>query len=135
VLPVGGELLYGLGGCLEKGRIGRPLVASDEAAQTLGNGEREHEMVAGQLPAHLGFKPLPGLVMLAGGTMAIPARAVNNMSPSTLLTLVISLARLDSAALHYGIDGLFMLLWHVVAKAVYVVGTKGAEDLTYRCHS
>jgi hypothetical protein len=92
-------------------------------------------MMAGQLPGHLGFKPLPGFVVLAGGTMAIPARAVDDMALSTLLTLVISVARLMGAALHYGIDGLFVLLWHIVSKAVYVVGTEGAEDLTYRCHS
>jgi hypothetical protein len=73
VLRVRGELLYGPGRCADSGRIGDVLVAPDEAAQILWNREREHEMMTGQLPAHLGFEPLPRLVVLACGTMAIPA--------------------------------------------------------------
>ena len=44
---VGNKLPDGFGGCLEQRRIGRPLVAPNESAQTLGNGEGHHEMMAG----------------------------------------------------------------------------------------
>jgi hypothetical protein len=105
-------------------------VAPDKAAQSLGDREGEHEMVSGQLPFHLSFEPLPALAMLAGGTMAIPAGAENKMSPSAVLTLKVGVARIMGAALHDGVDGLFVFLRHVAAEAVEVLGTEGAEDLT-----
>ena len=60
VFPVVVEFFYGLGGRFEKGRTGDPLVAPDEPAQTLGNSEGDHEMMAGKPAGSSGFQATPG---------------------------------------------------------------------------
>lgn len=70
---IAGEFFQGLGRGFEHCGIGGTLVAADEASQLLGYRERDHEMVAGQLPLHLLFQPLLRLVVLAYRAVAIPA--------------------------------------------------------------
>jgi hypothetical protein len=92
-------------------------------------------MMAGKLPVHLGFKPLPGFQVLAGGTVTIAARSVNDMLVPALLALEISDAGLFGSTLHDSRDGFSMFLGHVLTEAGYILGTEGAEDLSYRCHN
>ena len=59
----------------EQGLVADVLVASDEGSQGFGHGEGDHEVVGGELIFEFLSQPLPGLVTLAGGAMAIPAGA------------------------------------------------------------
>src|ERR671922_1260477 len=55
---------------LEQGSISEALMAADERPELVWDGKGEHEMRSGQLPLHLSFQPLSGLVVLAAGTVA-----------------------------------------------------------------
>jgi len=72
-------------------------MAPDEAAQTVGNREGHHEMMAGKLAVHLSFKPLSGLEVLAGWAMAVATRTVKGVEASTWLALEVSEASLLGA--------------------------------------
>ena len=135
VFPVVVEFFYGLGGRFEKGRTGDPLVAPDEPAQTLGNSEGDHEMMAGKPAVHPGFKPLPGFRVPAGGAVTIAARSVNGMLVPALLAFQVGDAGLFGSTLHDSRDGFSMFLGHVLTEAGYVLGTEGAEDLGYPCRN
>lgn len=124
-----GEFLHGLGGCLEKSRVGHALMASNEAAQGFGNGEGDHEVVAGKLSPDLGLQPLPGFQMLAGGAMAVAARLIYDVEVSALLALEAGDSCFFGAAGSDRIDGLSVLPVHVVPEAFKVLGTEGGEDL------
>ena len=69
--------LRGTGRGLEKSRAGQPLVAANEATKALGDGEGEHEVMAGKLPVDPAFEPLAGFKVLTGGAVAIAAGAMH----------------------------------------------------------
>jgi len=62
---------------LEHGAVGSLLMAAAEGPELFGYGEGEHEVVAGQSPLKLGIEPLAALEVLALGTVAIAAGAVD----------------------------------------------------------
>jgi hypothetical protein len=64
------------------------LVFANEAAQVCWDGKREQEMVTGELPFHLFFEPLPALVVLTSGAMAISTGAMDPMELAALLALI-----------------------------------------------
>jgi hypothetical protein len=59
-------------------------MTAHKAAQLPGNCEGDHEVVAGQLPVELSFKPLPGFVILAGWTVTVAAGTENDLGLATL---------------------------------------------------
>ena len=73
------QFLHCFGGSLEQGRVGSPLVLTDESAQTLRDGKGDEEMMTGELPFHLLFEPQPGFMMLTGRAMAISTGAIDPM--------------------------------------------------------
>src|SRR5512136_1534154 len=70
-LFIGYQLFNRFGGSFKQGGVGRPLVLTDETAQALRDGKGEHEMVTWELAFELFVQPLPALVVLTGGAMAI----------------------------------------------------------------
>ena len=71
VMLIRSKFLHSFGGGLEQGRVRYPLVLTNEAAQILRDGKGEEEVMTGELPFHLLFEPLPALMVLTGGAMAI----------------------------------------------------------------
>jgi hypothetical protein len=71
VMLIRSKFLHSFGGGLEQGSVRYPLVLTNESAQILRDGKSEQEMVTGELPFHLFFEPLPGLMVLTSGAMAI----------------------------------------------------------------
>ena len=88
IMFIQSKLLNSFGGSLEQGRVGYPLVFANEAAQVLRDGKREQEMVTGELPFHLFFEPLPALVVLTSGAMAISTGAMDPVEVAALLALI-----------------------------------------------
>ena len=98
------ELLYGLRGGLEEGRISRALMTTNEPTETFGHRERDHEMMPGKLAIHLSFKPLTCLNVLTGWAVAIAEVSVDDVEVSTVLTFVIRNPCLPGAAGDHGIS-------------------------------
>jgi len=61
--------------------------------------------MAGEPALHLGFKPLPALLVLTCRAMAVAARAVNDVEVSTFFTLIIGDSCLLGAACNHRIGG------------------------------
>jgi len=59
---------------------------AQEAAQLSGHCEGHHEMVTGQTLFQLFSQPLPGFVMLSGGTVTVAAGTKNGNRPQTVIT-------------------------------------------------
>jgi len=88
VMFIRSKFLHSFGGSFEQGRVRRPLVLTNESAQILWDREGEHEMMTGELPPHLLFQPLSGLMVLTGRAMAISTGAIDPMELATLLALI-----------------------------------------------
>jgi hypothetical protein len=116
-LFIGDQFLNRFGGSLEQGGVGRPLVVTDEAAQTLRDGKGEHEVVTWELPFHLFVQPLPALVVLAGGAMAISTGAMDAMKLATRLALIQGNPTGLGATGDDGIDDLSVCMGHCLGKA------------------
>lgn len=116
-LFIGDQLLHRFGGSFKQGRISYSLVLANEAAQTLRDGKREQEMVAGELSFHLFLQPLPALLVLTGGAMAISTRAIDPMELAALLALIEGDPTGLSATSEDGIDDLAVCLRHEMGKA------------------
>jgi len=134
IVFIEGEFFDGLRGSFKQGRIGDLLVLTDEAAQTLRDGKGEQEMVTGELPFHLFFKPLPALLVLAGGTMTVSAGAIESVELATFFALIDSHPIGLGAAGDDGIDDFTVDRRHGLGIAFEVLGTKGSEDLIDGCH-
>jgi hypothetical protein len=70
---VGGEVLDGAAGGVEEGAVAEAMMSADEAPQLGGEGEGEEEVGSGQEALLLDPEPVPALVVLAGGAVAIAA--------------------------------------------------------------
>jgi hypothetical protein len=67
------QFFQGLEGSEKQGSLGDPLIESHEPANLLGHRKGDHEVMSRHLPIQLFRKPLPGLVVLTGRTMAVAA--------------------------------------------------------------
>jgi hypothetical protein len=104
VMLIRSKFPHSFGGSLEQGRVRYPLVFTNESAQILRDGISEQEMVTGELPFHLFLQPLPGLMVLTSGAMAISTGAIDPMELATLLALVKGNATDLGATADDGID-------------------------------
>ena len=134
VMLIRSKFLHSFGGGLEQGRVSDPLVLSDESAQILRDRKGEQEMVTGELPFHLFFKPLPALLVLAGGTMTVSTGAIESVELATFFALIDSHPIGLGAAGEDGIDDFMVDRRHGLDIAFEVLGTKGSEDLIDGCH-
>jgi hypothetical protein len=119
------KFLHSFGGGLEQGRVGYPLVLTNESAQILRDGKSEQEMVTGELPFDLFLQPLSGLMVLTSGAVAISTGAIDPMELATLLALIKGLG----ATGEDGIHDLAVCFRHEMGIALQVLGAESSEDL------
>lgn len=108
-LGIGGEGFQGTRGCREECAIADTLMRTEKRPQRLRHGEGQHEMVTGQLPLELFFKPLVGVAVLASWTVPITAGAVNGMRLPTGIALIDDGSRVFGATVDHGADHLAVL--------------------------
>jgi len=85
---IGSQGGHGLGRGCEHGTVSGALVAADEGVELLWSGEGDQEVGPWHLPLHLIMEPLMGLVVLAGGAVAVSAGAEVEVGLPTTLTLI-----------------------------------------------
>jgi len=85
-------------------------------------------MVSRQLPLHLHLQPLPGFVILAGGTVPVATRAVDDVGSAAGFAVINGDAAGFRAAIEYSIDDFPVLIRHGVAIAVNVLVCESLED-------
>jgi len=134
ILFIGSEFFQGLGRCLEHGSISYPLIAANKASKLFRHGKGSHEMMPGQLPNHLLFQPLSGLVILAGGAMTITARSEDRMVAAAFITLVNHSTEAYCAAFDDGINDFSMFNRHGITEVLDIFRPEGAENFTYLAH-
>ena len=78
-------------------------MAPDKAPYLLRNGEGDHEVMTGKLSFYLIHQPLASLVVLAAGTVPVPARLINDVVLAARLTLVDQGSTLFGAAVDDGV--------------------------------
>jgi len=123
-----GEFFDGIGRSLEQSRVTDALVLTHEGAQLLWDCEGDQKVVARQLALDLFSQPLLGLIVLAGGTVAIAAGAKELARLSAALTLV----ERDTAGLRTtgreGIDDVAVSLGNGASVTLEILGCEGGED-------
>ena len=68
----------------EQGVVREALMRADEGSERLRHGEGEEEVRPGQLLLQVVVEPLPGLMLLALGTVAIATRMLDAVVPPQL---------------------------------------------------
>jgi hypothetical protein len=129
VMLIRSKFLHSFGGGLEQGRVRYPLVLTNESAQILRDGKSEQEMVTGELPLDLFLQPLPGLMVLTSGAMAISTGAIDPMELTTLLALIKGDTTSLGATADDGINDFAVYFRHNLGIAFQVLGAEGSEDL------
>ena len=86
-------------------------------------------MVAGELPLELFFQPLPGLMVLSSGAMAISTGTISLMDRSTFFALVKGETAGFGATADDGLDDFAVCFRHDLGVAFQVLGAEGLEDL------
>jgi len=86
-------------------------------------------MVTGELTFHPFLQPLPGLMVLASGAMAISTGAIDPMELATLLALIKGDTTSLGATADDGMDDFAVYFRHDLGVAFEVFGAKGSEDL------
>ncbi len=109
-------------------------MAADEGSDLLGNGEGEHEVVAGELALHLALEPLLALEILAGGRAAVAARAKHDMGLPALLALVDGHSTVLGPTADNRVNDLSVLLRDGLAESLEVFGSEALEDLADGAH-
>lgn len=122
------QFLHSFGGGLEQGRVRYSLVLTNESAQIFRDGKSEQEMVTGELPLDLFLQPLPGLMVLTSGAMAISAGAIDPMELATLLALINGDPADFSATADDGINDFTVYFRHEMGIAFQVLRAEGSED-------
>jgi hypothetical protein len=87
-LFIGDQFFNRFGGSVKQGGVGSSLILTDEAAQAFRDSKSEHEMVSWESAFELFVQPLPALVVLTGGAMAISTGAKDPMDFATLFALI-----------------------------------------------
>jgi hypothetical protein len=105
---------------------------ANERAKLLWHGEGQHEVGAGQQTSLLMPKPVPSLITLATGAVAIATRLGPVMQPITLLAVEMDRACLGSAAAHQGLKSSDLIQRHAVTELFQVVGTELSQDIVDR---
>jgi len=129
VMFIQSKFLNSFGRGFEQGRVSHPLVFANERAQILRDGKGEQEVVTGELPLQLFFQPLPGLMVLTSGAMAIATGPIDPMELATLLALIKGNAAELSATGDDSINDFAVCFRHDLGVALQVLRAKGSEDL------
>ena len=86
-------------------------------------------MVTGELTFHPFLQPLPGLMVLTSGAMAISTGAIDPMELTTLLSLIRGDTTSLGATADDGINDFAVYFRHNLGITFQVFGAKGSEDL------
>jgi hypothetical protein len=123
------------GGCrgVEQGLVGGTLVRADEGTEHLRHGEGEEEVRPGQLLLQVVLEPLPGLMLLALGTVAVATRMLDAVLLPTAGARIEAVAIVSASALLDGADDRAVSEGQM-GVALQVLGRKRSEDLTERGH-
>jgi hypothetical protein len=127
VLLIKGELFDGVGGRLEQSRVTEALVLAHERTQLFRNRKRDQEVVTRELAGDLFFEPLLGLIVLAGGTVAIATGAKELARLSAAVALVECYPAGLGATLRDGIDDFTMAPGHGASVALKILGAEGGK--------
>jgi hypothetical protein len=114
---------------VKEGFIACFLMSTDKVTQFLRHGEGDQEVRTRNLPIDLLFEPLPGLVMLALGAMAVSAGPEDVMDLAAVVTFIDGHAVKLGAAPDHGLDGFPVVGRHAVSVAFEVLGAVSAEDV------
>jgi len=125
---IASELLEGFGRGSKQGLVAHPFMGPQKGAKGWGHGESEEKMGHRQLAGLLGEEPLASFVVLALGTVAIAAGAMDKMLMPAVGTLVESGAELAGAAVEKGLDRATFELGQGVVGLI--VGQVDAEDVS-----
>ena len=134
VLGVLGQFLHGLRRSGEQGGITGTLVAAEKGSNLLRDSESSHEVIAGQLALELPLQPLSCFMVLALGTVAIAARAMQGVVFAALFALIDERTVLFRATVDDGVDHLCMLSGHGFTVTIEVLWAELAEDLVNYSH-
>ena len=123
------------GGCrgVEQGLVGGTLVRAHEGAEHLRHGEGEEEVRPGQLLLQVVLEPLPGLMLLALGTVAVATRMLDAVLLPTAGARREAVAIVSASALLDGADDRAVSEGQM-GVALQVLGRKRRADLTERGH-
>jgi hypothetical protein len=130
VLWIEGEFFDRLRGRLEQSGVTGVLVLAHERTQLFWDGKRDEEVVTGQLALDLFSQPLLGLIVLAGGAVAIAAGAKELARLSAALALVERHPAGLGATRRDGIDDFAVRLGHPGGVTLEVLGSEGCKDFT-----
>jgi len=133
-LLVGGQGFQCLGRCLEHGLVAKALVGPDEGAELLWDREGDQEVWSWQLAFHLSMEPKLSFVVLAGGAVAVAARAEDEMGLMTLGTVVEHGAVGFTLAVDDGLGDLEMVIRDGIPEPEEVVGSIDSEDIVDSAH-
>ena len=75
-----------------------------------GHGKGEHKVLARQTAVQLAFQPVPALVVLAPGTLAVTAGAIDAVGRATTLATIDCDAEVAGAAVDDSLDYLLVLI-------------------------
>lgn len=126
---VAGEINDGLGGGLHQQRIAITLVGAQNAAQFLGHGDHNMEVMGCQQFGLAMCKPGLGLVGVTLGAAAIPARVIGkHLMAAMIATPEVPSESLCTASENVG-DGAAMRRRHRRAMCLQIVFRKPAKDL------
>ena len=128
VFSIEGKFFDGLGGRLEQSRVTQALVLAHERTQLFWDCERDEEVVTRELALDLGLEPLLGLIVLAGGTVAIATGAKELARLSAAGALVERYPAALGATLRDGIDDFAVSLGHHAGVTLKVLRAEGGED-------
>jgi hypothetical protein len=130
VLLIEGKFFNRIRGRLEQSGVTGALVLAHERTQLLWDGKRDEEVVTRQLALDLFSQPLLGLIVLAGGAVAIAAGAKELARLSAALALVERHPTGLGTTRRDGIDDFAVSLWHPGGVTLEVLGSEGCKDFT-----
>ena len=106
---------------------------ANEGAEHLRHGEGEEEVRPGQLLLQVVLEPLPGLMLLALGTVAVATRMLDAVLLPTAGARIEAVAIVSASALLDGADDRAVSEGQM-GVALQVLGRKRSADLTERGH-
>lgn len=133
-LGIGCQLFDGICRCLEHGVIGLLLVTVYELPKLFGNGERDHEMVSGQLMFDPIVQPQVLFTVLAPGAMPVAAGSEDRMGLVAFFALKDGDAEMRASTVGDGRDRIFLDRGHTVAVNSDILVAVLIEDGFNGCH-
>ena len=104
-------------------------MASDKPPELLGYGKGDHEVMSGELSLHLFYQPLMGFMVLAVGTMPVPAGSIHDVVLTAFFTLIDHYSAVLGTAVNDGVDDFSVFKRHGLTEGVDILSGICLEDL------